>query len=275
MEVSISNIAWDIKLDDDVAALLNRYAVKNIDIAPPKYFPSPESTTEQEILQVKNHWLQRGISIIGMQSLLFGTTGLNVFSNYAVQQEMLLHLSHIFRIAQQLNAKKMVFGSPRNRDCSHLNEQETLAVAVDFFSRLGNIAQSYGVTICLEPNPNCYNCNFMTNSLETSCVVALVDHPNIKMQLDVGAMFINNEDPNLIIPKVAHLIAHIHISEPQLAVLNPSNNYHALVARLINKYLPDKTITIEMLTSGENTTLDEIEKSLEFVAKTYRRESCL
>lgn len=272
MNISISNIAWDPKQDDDVATLLKKYGVKHIDIAPPKYFPSPKSATEQDILSVKDSWLKHSISIIGMQSLLFGTTGLNVFSDSDSQQEMLLHLKHICRIAQLLNTTKLVFGSPRNRDRSHLSDQETRTVAVDFFTRLGNIAQSYGVTICLEPNPSCYNCNFMTDSIETSSIVALVDHPNIKMQLDVGAMYINNEDPSAIIPNIAHLIGHIHISEPQLAALNKNNHYHTLVAPLINKHLADKIITIEMLTSSEKVTLDEIEKSLELVRNTYTQE---
>lgn len=271
MNISISNIAWDTKLDDDVALLLKKHGIKHIDIAPPKYFPSPDSTTEQDILLVKNYWIKQGISIIGMQSLLFGTTGLNVFSDIDSQKKMLLHLEHTFRIAQQLNAKKLVFGSPRNRDRSNFNEQESIHIAVEFFRRLGDIARSYGVIICLEPNPSCYNCNFMTNSQETSSIVELVNHANIKMQLDVGAMYINNEDPSLIIPKVAHIIGHIHISEAQLAALNPNNNYHALVAPLIREYLADKEITIEMLTSDPKVTLNEIEQSLEFMIKTYNQ----
>ncbi|CAK2409727.1 Sugar phosphate isomerase/epimerase [Vibrio crassostreae] len=210
-----------------------------------------------------------------MQSLLFGTNGLNIFSNSNIQQEMMLHLTHICRIAQQLNAKFLVFGSPLNRDRSHLSDHLANAVAQSFFSHLGDIAQSYGVTICLEPNPSCYNCNFMTNSKETASIVKLVNHENIKMQLDIGSMYINNEDPELIVPEVAHLIGHIHISEPRLAALNPDNDYHVMVAPLIRKYLADKVLTIEMLTSSKKATLDEVEESLKFVKNTYLPEQSL
>ncbi|TCN84425.1 hypothetical protein EDB37_1015104 [Vibrio crassostreae] len=40
MDISMSNIAWNVELDNDIALLLNKFNIKNIDIAPPqKIFP--------------------------------------------------------------------------------------------------------------------------------------------------------------------------------------------------------------------------------------------
>lgn len=275
MSISISNIAWNTVADDSVANILKKHQVEKIDVAPPKYFSNPSEVTDSEILAVKDYWKKKEISIIGMQSLLFGTQGLNLFGDAENQNEMLSHLSHICHIGKLLGSKKLVFGSPRNRDRSHLEDDLTRDIAIDFFNRLGDIAKQNGVIVCLEPNPTCYNSNFMVDSLETANVVEYVNHSNIKMQLDVGAMFINNEQPDVIIPKVYHLVGHVHISEPQLASININNEYHQMVAPLLQQYLPEKDITIEMLTSSEKVSLTEIEQSIKFVQNVYSKKALL
>ena len=73
MRLAISNIAWDITVDEAVAELLNRYGVDAIDVAPGKYFPQPANATLEEMNAVKAWWSKRDIEITGMQALLFGT----------------------------------------------------------------------------------------------------------------------------------------------------------------------------------------------------------
>lgn len=87
MRISISNLAWDVKEDLEVANLLNLFNVDAIDIAPGKYFPEPASASIADIHAVKDWWQERGIDIIGMQALLFGTTGLNVFGSESIQKK--------------------------------------------------------------------------------------------------------------------------------------------------------------------------------------------
>ena len=65
-------------------------------------------------------WAERGIEITGMQALLFGTSGLNVFGPSEVQDAMLAHLAAVCRIGAGLGAVRVVFGSPKNRDRSGL-----------------------------------------------------------------------------------------------------------------------------------------------------------
>ncbi|CAM3901545.1 3-dehydroshikimate dehydratase [Vibrio aerogenes CECT 7868] len=267
--ISISNIAWDIAIDHDIASLMHTHDVSYIDIAPPKYFPEPALVTDQSLDEVRQYWQKKNISPLGMQSLLFGTQGLNVFAGEEVQEKMLAHLGHICRIGDGLGARKLVFGSPRNRDRSHLNDADTSCIARHFFRSLGDIAKQHDVTICLEPNPVCYHANFMTDSLETAQVVAAIDHPNIRMQLDVGAMCINQESPDEVLQQVAPWVHHIHISEPQLAPLNQDNRYHLQAAKAIQRYLPDYPLAIEMLTSSRENALTEIEQAVLLIKTIY------
>lgn len=273
MRLAISNIAWDISEDEDVAKLLKRYKVDAIDIAPGKYFPDPAKASEEDIIHVKQWWASRGIEITGMQALLFGTVGLNVFGSSEVQDILLQHLEAVCRIGAGLGATRIVFGSPKNRDRSGLSDEQVQTISVQFFRRLGDIAQAHGVTICLEPNPPCYGANFMTTSAETAEVIRQIAHPAIRMQLDTGAITINGEDPVTILANCVSLIGHVHASEPDLAPLGDKGVDHAKVAKSLRTVLPDSIVTVEMLATQNEHHLISIERALGVATRYYRNLS--
>lgn len=269
MKISISNIAWDREEDSQVAALLKQYHVEAIDIAPGKYFPDVLQVNDEQISAVRSWWNERGISVIGMQSLLFGTQGFNLFDDNDVQQLMLAHLDAVCRIASGLGATKLVFGSPKNRDRKQLQDDEVKTIAVGFFRNLGDIAAKHSVVICLEPNPTCYGANFMTTTEETADIVQAVNHPAIRMQLDTGALTINNENALALIKRYSQLIGHIHISEPGLFPPGEEGGDHQTFSQIINDHLPDQFVTIEMLATKEESHVDSVEKALAFVVARY------
>ncbi|MDN4626186.1 MULTISPECIES: sugar phosphate isomerase/epimerase family protein [Erwinia] len=268
MKISISNIAWDKEEDAAVASLLNKYGVNAIDIAPGKYFPDILTTSHEQIELVKSWWSQRGITITGMQSLLFGTQGFNIFDDEDTRQKMLAHLTAICRIAAGTGATKLVFGSPKNRDRKQLSDAQVEKIAVSFFRELGNIAQYFGVVICLEPNPTHYGANFMTTALETACVVKAVNHAHIRMQLDTGAISLNKEKISTLLKEYQALIGHIHISEPNLVPPTAKNGMHEILSSQLKKNLPEMYVTIEMLTDKKNR-LNTIEQTLKFISAQY------
>lgn len=272
MRLAISNIAWDVVEDADIAELLKCNGVDAIDIAPGKYFPDPANATDEEIVRVKRWWAVRGIEITGMQALLFGTTGLNMLGAPEVQHAMLQHLTAVCRIGAGLGATRLVFGSPKTRDRTGLNDEQVIEIATPFFRRLGDIARSYGVVICLEPNPPCYGANFMTTSAETAEVVRQVAHPAIRMQLDTGALTINAEEPATVLQNSAPLIGHIHASEPDLVPLGDGGTDHATVAACLRQRLPEHIVSIEMLATRNEPHLVSIERALGVAIRHYRND---
>lgn len=270
MRLSISNIAWDIAEDEQIAALLAEAGVDAIDIAPGKYFPQPAQATLEQIQAVRDIWRARGIEIVGMQALLFGTSGLNVFGDADSQNALLEHLGAVCRIAGQLGARRLVFGSPKNRDRNGLDDEKALAIAVPFFRQLGDIAHAQGVILCLEPNPTCYGANFMTNATDTAHVVRLVDHPAVRMQFDTGALAINEEDPFEVLAACAGLIGHVHASEPQLLPLGDGGTDHGSMAGALARYLPEQIVTIEMVATCAETHGQSMARALSVARKYYR-----
>jgi D-psicose/D-tagatose/L-ribulose 3-epimerase len=270
MRLAISNIAWDIAEDEEVAALLTQFGVDAIDVAPGKYFPVPQNATPDEIASVRRWWAARGIEITGMQALLFGTSGLNVFGPAESQEAMLAHLDGVCRIGAGLGATRIVFGSPKNRDRSGLDDGQAAAMATAFFRRLGDIAARHDVVICLEPNPPCYGANFMIDSEETARIVEQVAHPAIRMQLDTGALTINGEDVARVLERCGTLIGHVHASEPDLVPLGDGGTDHAKVHAALLRHLPKHVITIEMVATKDEAHAASIERALRVAVVAYR-----
>jgi len=271
MRLAISNIAWEVADDEDLLRLLKQYGVDAIDVAPGKYFPVPAQATAEQIAQVRDWWTSRGIELTGMQALLFGTTGLNLFGDAQSRAAMLAHLAAVCRIGGGLGATRLVFGSPKNRDRSGLDDEQTLAIASEFFRELGDIARAAGVIVCLEPNPTCYGANFMTTVTETAAVVRAVAHPAIKMQFDTGALAINGEDPEQVLRQYADLIGHVHASEPNLVPLGDGSTDHQAMRAALERYLPNHVVSIEMVATKDEPRLAAVERALGKAVAHYQQ----
>lgn len=267
MRISISNIAWELGDEDAIAGQLRDSGIALVDIAPGKYFPEPERAGAADIAVVRRLWADRGFAIEGMQALLFGTTGLNLFDD--PDDVMLDRLSAICRIGGELGVRALTFGSPRQRDRAGLDDAATTAMAQRFFGRLGDRAAQAGVIVCLEPNPAAYGCNFMVSTLETRDVVAAIDHPAIRMQLDTGALAMNQEDPASTIAAVAPWVGHIHASEPQLAVLNGTSSVHSVAGEAIRQVLPQRVVTIEMAPSPDLPAPEAVARAVAVAQRHY------
>lgn len=266
MRISVSNIAWELAHEDEVAALLSARGVDLVDVAPGKYFPDPEHASDTEIAAVRKFWADRGFGILGMQSLLFGTQGLNLFD--ASREIMLSRLSAVCRIGGGLGVRALTFGSPRQRDRSGLGDAEALDIAVSFFRKLGDSAQQAGVLVCLEPNPSAYNCNFMVNTREALAVVRACDHPAIRLQLDTGAIAMNDEPVTETVAEAASWIGHVHASEPKLAVLDNAA-LHAEVARALRAARPELGVTIEMAPDTQLAPMEQVARALDVAQSAY------
>ncbi len=269
MRLGVSAIAWDVEEDATVAELLQQHGVDAVDIAPGKYFSDVLRAQPADIRSVAAQWRRHGIELTGMQSLLFGTQGLNLFGDDESRQRMFAHLAAVLRIAGELRATRLVFGSPRNRDRGALSVAEAQLQAVAFFAALAEVAAREGVTLCLEPNPAHYACNFMTDSASTAAVVAAVNHPNIRMQLDIGALALNGERAEDVLRQHHALVGHVHASEPDLLPLGDGAADHVGAAAALRQHRAGALVMIEMVATRAEPHLRSIARALAFAARHY------
>lgn len=247
--ICFSHIAWEAADESAVAELLQSRGIDAVDVAPGRYFPDPARATRADALRVRGLWQSWNIDILGMQALLFGVVGLNLFGDANARVALLERLSAVARIAGWMGATRLVFGSPRNRDRGTLTLDQAMEIAVPFFRTLGERAVGYGVQFCLEPNPPRYACNFMTTTDEGAAVVRAIAHPGIRLHLDAGTMAVNGEHPHALVAAHHDVVGYVHASEPDLTPVVDGPCHRALGAALA-QHLPTMPVSIEMRTAG-------------------------
>ncbi|ASR45683.1 hypothetical protein B4V02_02625 [Paenibacillus kribbensis] len=270
MKLSISNIAWNSNEDEEIIVLLNRLGIRGLEIAPTKFWERPLDCETSELLQFKQYWEQRNIHLIAMQSLLFGQHGLALFSDIESRNKLKDYIIGIMGLAGKIGVKALVFGSPKNRLSNGISKNEQMNIAIPFFAELGEVAVTENVTLCIEPNPSQYGCDFITNSEEGLQLVREVSHPGFQLHLDAGALALNNENISSAIEKSMPCLSHFHISEPYLNKVGnkESVSTHREIAKVLKETGYRNWVSIEMK-NGDNPNVANVEQALIYASEIY------
>ncbi|WIM39757.1 sugar phosphate isomerase/epimerase family protein [Paenibacillus sp. PK4536] len=270
MNISISNIAWEMSEDAKVLDLLKEYSIHGLEVAPTKIWDNPTEASVEDIKIFKEKWSQHNIELVGMQSLLFGQTDLYLFKSTNSRENLKNYLIKIIELAGILGTKNLVFGSPKNRLVEGKSKKEQLEIVIPFFQQLGKTALDNNVLLCIEPNAPQYGCDFITNTDEAIELIELINHPGIQLHLDAAVMTLNKENYAESLEKASPYLAHFHISEPYLNLIGSENTDHHAIFNALNKINYKKWISIEMKNGLLDNNIDSVKKSLDFVSKIYK-----
>lgn len=223
MIYAISNIAWTYEERLAAYDLMEAAGFSGLEIAPALFFPFVDNhfrpdngTITAALAEIR----LRGLSIVSMQSLLFGVEGAHLFGNDDARAAFKLGMKNAINLAHRLNIPNLVFGSPvQRRIPDFIKTEDAFVHAVETFRCLADHAAIAGSIISIEPNPAAYGTNFLTTLDEVELFVEKVDHPAVKLNLDLGAMHMNGTYGTVsgristLLPK----LSHVHVSEPKLA----------------------------------------------------------
>lgn len=267
MKLSISNIAWEPSEDKAVFELINKYGFNGIELAPPKLFKDSSSVSDKEIEYYLEYIKPYNFTFPAMQSLLFGKPELKIFDDS--KKETLEYLKKIIDLAQKLNVKVLVFGSPKNRFIGDVDRKESNQIAIDFFKELGNYAYSKDRYFCIEPNAKEYGCDFITNTDEAIELVKSVDSKGFRLHIDSAVMVMNGENIEKSLELSMPYMEHFHISEPFLEFIPNNKTNHQKFYEVLKKLGYDKWVSIEMKNSVLDSNMEAVERSLKFVSDIY------
>lgn len=269
MRLAISSIAWRPEESEAVRQLLVDHAVCGVEVAPPQLFSDPLGVDNDEVRRVRQAWNDQGLAIIAQQALLFGHPELTLFGLEERRQETAAYLRAILRLGGELGAGPHVFGSPRNRARGDLSQAQAMAIAVPFFRELAVTAESFGTTLCIEPNAPAYGCDFITNTREALELVRLVDHPGFAFHLDAGVLTMNGESYEEALDMALPFLRHVHISEPFLAPIIGNQTDHHRLAHALKARGYRGWVSIEMKRPETESPLATLRECLEFAAGIY------
>lgn len=259
----ISALAWSEQDEPQIFKLLQKHVVRHIELIPHRLHGSP--------LQTKSILADLNIQATAFQALLFGTQDLHLFQTERQREQLFAHLAGLCDQAAILGVKSLVFGSPKNRfiDLSVLSMAAAQDIAAEFFLKLAEVAKAAQTHICLEPNPTHYGANFLTTTLETADFVKRLNHPAVRLNLDLGAVALNTESLARLWPQIRNWIGHIHWSLPDLKPVysGPTDDLKTVVQLLKGEaadFRSDGVISIEMTPAKDPSisTLAHAERAL-------------
>lgn len=258
MKLAMSQLAWKQEEENQALEILQAHGFCGVEIAPTLVagenpYQKPERA-EEYAAWVKENF---GFSVCSLQSIWFGKQG-NLFE--AERQELLDYTKQAIVFAQRAGAGNLVFGSPKNRV---MPENACLEQAVSFFKELGDYAFLYNTVLALEANPPLYGTNFMNTTKEAFSVMEQVNSKGCRINLDFGTIIINNELVEELRGKIKE-INHVHISEPQL-VLIEKREEHRQLASLLREESYKGYISVEM----KQQPLEEVERTAAYMAEVF------
>lgn len=241
MQLSVSNIAWDKELDEKVYSMMKLYGYSGLEIAPTRIFPeAPYDKLEEAKAWSDMLKKQYGFVVSSMQSIWFGRQE-NLFESEEERRILKDYTKKAIDFASAIGCKNLVFGCPRNRN---IPDGAAPEIAVEFFRELGDYAAINGTIIGMEANPPIYNTNYINDTAAALALIKQVDSKGFLLNLDVGTMIQNSEDVSELEGNV-HLINHVHISEPNLAVIQKRALHQELV-QLLEREHYEGYVSIEM-----------------------------
>lgn len=251
MKLSISNIAWNDSHEYYYQLMLQN-GFSGLEIAPTKFSSDPYDNLELA-KQVRQELLSKyNFPVVSMQSLLFGTDGLAIFTSQEARNNMKCYLKKAIVYAETIGCPVLVFGNPKNRIMQ--NPDTDYSIAIEFFKELGQFAKIHNTCLCIEPNPNAYGTNFINTLTEATQLVDDVQSDGFGMIIDCSTMLINQDKPEDALA-VLHNTRHIHMSMPFLKPLNQEfTQYKVWIERflsIIKNSDYDKYISIEMVNATQ------------------------
>jgi sugar phosphate isomerase/epimerase len=257
MIFSMSNIAWAPEERLAAYAILAESGFGGLEIAPGLFFHESEDAfapDEASAAAAMAEIAEAGLGLVSMQSLLFGVTGAALFEGPEARAAFETGMRRAIHLAGRFGIPNLVFGSPLQRRVPEgLEMGEALRQAAAVFRRHGDAAMAAGTRIAIEANPAAYGTNFCTTLDEALAFVAQVDHPAIVPHLDLGAMHMNGDFDGVLarLPGLAPRLAHVHVSEPDLA---PAPADHAALVPVLKGLAAAgyaRAISIEMKRATE------------------------
>lgn len=252
MKPAMSNIAWLPEERSRAYGLLAEAGVSGLEIAPALFFHTTDDPFEPDESVARTAMAEiadAGLSLVSMQSLLFGVSGAALFEGTEARAALEAAMLRAIKLAGRFGIPNLVFGSPKQRRVpAGMPAVQALEEAAGVFRRLGDAAHREGTKIAIEPSPEVYGTNFL-NTLEAATdFVSRVDHSSIALILDLGAMLMNGPSDTVlkVDPRIVASLNHVHVSEPNLAPAPAEAEALAPVLRMLDAQGFDKAISIEM-----------------------------
>lgn len=266
MKVAFSNLAWEPEADGAVLDLLAKAGVRGLELAPAKVFGDLAAATERQAAKYRRRVEDKGLAVVAFQAYLFGRPELRLFDD-STRLDFIDFTKRTIDLARGCGAARIVYGAPKSRDRLGRDPRECEEIALAAFADIGAYAAANGVVFCLEPNPPAYGCNFASDAAEAAALVRQAGSSGFRLHLDTACMALAGDDFNRAIRDNADILAHFHVSEPDLKDFAHPHLDHKAAAEALRGAGYAGWVSVEMRPSEHPT--EEIRRAADFALTTY------
>jgi len=232
----------------EVCSTARKLGYHGIEIAPFTLAPSANEVTAAQRKEVRRTIAEAGLETVGLHWLFAGPTGLHLTTtDNQTWGRTRDYLSCLLDLCGDLGGKVLVLGSPKQRSIVEgQTKKGAWQRAVELLSSVLDKAGELGLTICLEPlSP--VETNFINTVAEGMKMVRQVNHPNLKIHLDVKAMSSESTPvPDVIRSVRAADIGHFHVNDPNLYGPGMGEVDYGPIAEAVRDVGYDKWLSVEV-----------------------------
>jgi sugar phosphate isomerase/epimerase len=229
MKFALCNEMFEARPMAEVCSVARRLGYHGIEIAPFTLAPSATEVSPKQRREIRKVIQDHGLEVVGLH-WLFAKTPLPLHMttpDQALWQRTRDYLAALLDLCGDLGGKVLVVGSPKQRNIlENQTPKGAWRRAVEMLSLVIDQAEDLGLTICLEPLPPA-DTNFINTVEDGMKMVRQIDHPNLKIHLDVNAM--SSEPVGWAVPtttlSTSELVGTAH---PTATDVRPPNLGHAV-----------------------------------------------
>ena len=218
MKFALCNEMFEGRPMAEVASIARDLGYQGLEIAPFTLAASATEVSAAQRKETRQVIAEHGLECVGLHWLFAGPTGLHMTTpDDGVWAHTRDYLAALLDLCSDLGGKVLVLGSPNQRSIpENQTPQGAWQRAVDLLSSVLDKAGDLGLTICLEPlSP--VETDFVNTVAEGMKMVRQINHPSLKIHLDVKAMCSESKPvPEIIRSVTADEIGHFHVNDANL-----------------------------------------------------------
>jgi sugar phosphate isomerase/epimerase len=248
MKFALCNEMFEGRPMAEVCSVARKLGYHGIEIAPFTLAPSAEKITAGQRKETRRIIESSGLQTVGLHWLFAGPAGLHMTTNdNQVWGRTRDYLSCLLDLCSDLGGRVLVLGSPKQRSIVEgQTKKGAWRRAVKLLSSVLDKAEQLGLTICLEPlSP--VETNFINTVAEGMKMVRQINHPSLKIHLDVKAMCSEKRPvPEIIRSVNVSNIGHFHVNDPNLYGPGMGDVDYAPIAEAIKDIGWDEWLSVEV-----------------------------
>jgi len=248
MKFALCNEMFESRTMDEVCSIASRLGYHGIEIAPFTLGDSVEKISSELRKETRKIITDNGLETVGLHWLFAGPDGLHITTNdEKIRGRTRDYLSCLLDLCRDLGGKVLVLGSPKQRNLQvGQTYEQAKKRAADLLESVLDKANDLNLTICIEPlSP--IETDFINTVAQAMEFVRQINHPNLKIHLDVKAMCSELIPvPEIIRSVQAEDIGHFHVNDPNLYGPGMGDLDYAPIVNAIHDIGWDKWLSVEV-----------------------------